>query len=251
MNLTKANFNLTEVQNIFKSGETCDVSLFQYDEENNYTQLLANNPTLNIYEGGFRYLPILHNIGTTSASAQTYTLTSPIAITVPVGTGAPSLGDFTPQITVNEDEIGGGTSNYYFTASVVAASPVPYRVFVTFNWTIPSLVLSGTGTATIQPGNSISNDVIIHTELDYPSYDFFSTTIEVASISGGSTSSTGSFSTYYTTQVTSSNSCILFNTSSRQLVFNSTIAQYYNTLGIKFNSKIIKQINYCRNMFCI
>jgi len=62
LDLTKANKNIFTVQNVFKSQETTNISLFDYDEANPYTQQLANNPDLEIYEGGWRYLPILHNL---------------------------------------------------------------------------------------------------------------------------------------------------------------------------------------------
>jgi len=236
LNLTKANFNLNDVQNIFKGGETCDISLFKYDEANAYTQLLANNPTLKVYEGGFRYLPILHNISG-SATNHKYTLGEPIEVSVPAGGAPANISDFTPQITVYEDVKGGGTSDYYFTASIVATPAVAARTFVNFTWSIPNLSLNGTGTATIQSGQTTSNDVQIHVEYDYPSYDAFTNNvIEVSSISGGGTGATGSISTYYTTEVSSSTTCLFFNTSSRQLVFNNLIAQYSTTLGITFQS---------------
>ena len=62
LDLTKVNKNIFTVQNVFKSQETANISLFEYDESNPYTQQLANNPDLEIYEGGWRYLPILHNL---------------------------------------------------------------------------------------------------------------------------------------------------------------------------------------------
>lgn len=88
LDLTKANINIFDVQNVFKSTETTVISLFKYDEENSYTQQLANNSTLQIYEGGYRYLPILHNITGSNRLNQTFDLTSPIEIsqTIPGGT---------------------------------------------------------------------------------------------------------------------------------------------------------------------
>jgi len=241
LNLTKANFNLTEVQNVFKSGETCDVSLFQYDEDNNYTQLLANNPTLKIYEGGFRYLPILHNVSGSTSLTQRFTLGSPIEITVPVGNGALLLDDFTPNPNIEFDDLGGGFGNYYFKVSVTADPAVTARTFVTFDWVITlgaATIASGISTVTIQaPPGITSNETTVYSIVgeDLPSGEPYILSVEITGLSGGP-SSTGSFSTFYTTQVTSSSPCILYNTSSGQLVFNSTIAQYYNTLGITFNS---------------
>ena len=62
LDLTKLNNNIFSVQNIFKSGETVDVSLLNYDNTNPYIQKLTNNSNFNIYEGGYRYSPILYNI---------------------------------------------------------------------------------------------------------------------------------------------------------------------------------------------
>lgn len=62
LDLTKGNTNIFEVQNIFKSGETTDVSLFNYDPTQPYIQKLTNNSNFSIYEGGFRYSPMLYNL---------------------------------------------------------------------------------------------------------------------------------------------------------------------------------------------
>jgi hypothetical protein len=82
LDLTKANKNIFTVQNIFKSQETTNISLFNYDEANPYTQQLVNNPNLQIYEGGWRYLPILHNISGSPSTSQIYNLDNPTSITI-------------------------------------------------------------------------------------------------------------------------------------------------------------------------
>jgi len=86
LDLTKVNKNLFAVQNIFKSQETANISLFEYDENNPYTQQLANNPDLEIYEGGWRYLPILHNLSG-SSNPQKFTFRRPLEISVTQGSG--------------------------------------------------------------------------------------------------------------------------------------------------------------------
>jgi len=251
LNLTKANFNITEVQNIFKSGETCDVSLFSYDEDNDYTQLLANNPTLEIYEGGYRYLPILHDLNASiSPGFQTFTLNSPIAVSVPIGTTTPiSASNFKVDIEV---VVIGGSNPYtyaiYASASYLGSPALSFDTQISFTWgieftdiletpryfsglsnsvTIPASSLTGPSTliTTFGPYNSDSPN---------PSDVLFDTTV-ITTVTG-QVSSTGSVSTTYTTQVTGSDACIFYNTSSRQLVFNSTIAQYYNTVGLTFKS---------------
>jgi len=82
LDLTKTNKNIFDVQNVYKSGENVDISLFKYDEKNPYSQQLANNPTLKIYEGGFRYLPMLHNIGSTTPTNQGFYLSKLITSTL-------------------------------------------------------------------------------------------------------------------------------------------------------------------------
>jgi hypothetical protein len=62
LDLTKLNTNIFTTQNIFKSGETLDVSLFDYDNTNPFIQKLTNNNTFTIYEGGYRYSPILFRV---------------------------------------------------------------------------------------------------------------------------------------------------------------------------------------------
>lgn len=87
LDLTKINTNLFEIQNIYKSSENVDISLFKYDENNPYSQQLANNSKLKIYEGGFRYLPILHNLGPTTPTNQGFYLTNFAESTTTVESG--------------------------------------------------------------------------------------------------------------------------------------------------------------------
>jgi hypothetical protein len=119
LDLTKANTNIFEIQNVFQSQQTCDIGLFKYDEENPYSQLLANNPTQVIYEGGFRYLPMLHNITGGVSVTQSYTLDSPIQITVQGSTTtAPTSSETNPDNYIldhwsQEIDYGGGYSAYF------------------------------------------------------------------------------------------------------------------------------------------
>ena len=78
LDLTKLNNNIFSVQNIFKSGETVDVSLFNYDNTNPYIQKLTNNSNFNIYEGGYRYSPILFNVS--GEEDLTYSLDTPLTV---------------------------------------------------------------------------------------------------------------------------------------------------------------------------
>ena len=94
LDLTKQNNNIFTSQNVYKSGESVDISLFDYDPQNPEAQYLTNNSTVKLYEGGFKYSPILFNPA--GASTLTYNFLTPIlssgSITVPGGSsyGAPS-----------------------------------------------------------------------------------------------------------------------------------------------------------------
>jgi hypothetical protein len=85
LNLTKANTNIFTTQNIFKSGENNNISLFNYGTDDNIAQYLTNNQTVNLYEGGFRYNPVLYNTTGTS-SLSTYALTGSITTTTTITT---------------------------------------------------------------------------------------------------------------------------------------------------------------------
>ena len=146
LDLTKTNENIFEVQNIFKSGETADVSLFEYDELNPYTQKLVNNPTLRIFEGGYRYLPILHNVSGSNIT-QSFDLETPIKISIqsPQYQGSPGVdkNNWTVDWEIVEDQLeacvgippSGGTSNYAI--NLIARYNVspppgnPFRVVIT------------------------------------------------------------------------------------------------------------------------
>lgn len=136
LDLTKANLNIFDVQNVFKSSETTIISLFKYDEANSYTQQLANNSTLQIYEGGYRYLPILHNINSSNRLSQSFDLTSPIEITQIIAGGSQPLTASSPYLDPNNyvayvesyetQNISNPTySDYYFYVSASYIGPTP------------------------------------------------------------------------------------------------------------------------------
>ncbi len=66
LDLTKANTNIFFTQNIFKTGESANVSLFDYDPRNPDVQFLTGKKNLQIYEGGWRYSPILYRLESSS-----------------------------------------------------------------------------------------------------------------------------------------------------------------------------------------
>jgi hypothetical protein len=145
--LTKANNNIFQVQNFFKSGETINISLFNYDEINPNSQKLVNNSNLKIYEGGFRYLPILHNLSGSSSPNQIFELDNPIEITVAGSPGGgPSIPSDSPYLNPGNyvgsywvEEINNGspsfTSNFRFFISAsynAPGSPPPTDVTLKF-----------------------------------------------------------------------------------------------------------------------
>lgn len=75
LNLTKVNNNIFDIQTIFKSGEKCQVSLFDYNPANPDIQYLTNNQDFTLYEGGWRYSPILYNVE--GSSSLLYRLVTP------------------------------------------------------------------------------------------------------------------------------------------------------------------------------
>jgi hypothetical protein len=113
LDLTKANTNIFYTQNIFKSGLGSIVSLFDYDPRNPDVQFLTNKSTIQVYEGGFRYSPVLYNID--SSSVLYYNLAKPISVQTTISTPGgstevdPSSGFSLPNWTyiVNRDYVSG------------------------------------------------------------------------------------------------------------------------------------------------
>jgi hypothetical protein len=276
LDLTKTNQNIFSVQNVFKSGQTADVSLFEYDEKNPYSQQLVNNPTLEIFEGGFRYLPILHNVSGSNQVSQSYTLTTPaierIDVSSPAIPGDAVLDEtnWTVQWFTNEDQVEPcgindfGTSNYSVQLQVTYnGGGVPYNVIATVSTIVNTSGICGTAPRTfgaaIQSGSSSGlTDVVFTTQVGStnccncqqsfpglpPTFEYISTCLQpfvsdvTARRSGSGTPPSEGSSTvleYYTTQVTGS-PCLYFISESNQLVFNSTIAYYYDRNGLTFNS---------------
>ena len=266
LDLTKANKNIFEVQNIFKSGESTNISLFDYDETNPYTQQLVNNPNLQIFEGGFRYLPILHNLSGSSVNPQTYALTIPSKITIDAGSGALpddavlqeenwTISWYTTETEVEPCVDGSGTSNYTIKLYVsYNLGPVPYNVNVVVSTYMQedgfcgAILRSNTIRINNPNSNGFSKNIAFinswsSTCTGGGSYyglppgisDCTNYVSSVEAVSGGGGTATAAFE-YYTSQVTSSQPCLYYISESNQLVFNSTIAYFYNTNGITFNS---------------
>jgi len=118
LDLTKANTNIFFTQNIFKSGETVNISLFDYDPRNPDVQFLTNKSDLQMYEGGWRYSPIMYSDG----SCVTYKIEPP-EITV-------------TQTTSNDTTTDTPSTNYTVGDFQITATPtiIPYGgwIFTTF-----------------------------------------------------------------------------------------------------------------------
>lgn len=258
LNLTKANPNLFDIQNIYKSGETIQIALFDYNPSVPETQLLTDNKELQLYEGGFRYIPILHNLSG-SAPYQGFKLTSPIEVTVPAGSSAnPSdlnIDNFrmwtSGSTTVFRSDGVPEYTGYWFTSASLAPGVSPFSYNITVNMTVEYFVSYDGGGATSVLGGSITLPYTILAGNTYSDTQTYpgdatpekptpTTQTDIQSISAdgsGGSSSSSSSRTFYTTFVTSSESCIYLITGSNQLVLNSTIAQYYDTKGLTFDSK--------------
>jgi len=203
LDLTKQNNNIFYTQNIFKSGETVNISLFDYSSADNTAQVLTNNTSSNLYEGGFKYSPVLYSTdgvnnnkiyaltqpsqSTTTVTIPTYTsitpgdpnywstptlgtLRSPVqsAIYMPVtfsavGTTPSTLLTYV-NFTIYNNTLGSSNINYSYTAQVgVPSSTSPPY---RFNQYINSSYSGSAGTLnTWQPGHSYS--VAINSEQTY------------------------------------------------------------------------------------
>lgn len=272
LDLTKANNNIFSVQNIFKSGETTNISLFNYNEINPYTQQLVNNPTLEIFEGGFRYLPILHNISG-SQTYQTYELANPVEITITTttagGGGSTDVlvpANWTMNWVITETPVEAcDTSN--FTMALRATynnGNVPYNVTVAVSITLPEDPLSGNyDTAriiNINVLNGTSNNTVQVASLNQYTARTCGGGSNMTAIGSGPASiywpigiaegyvyiqgvtqrgagggGGSSESTFYTSFITGSEPCLYIISESNQLVFNSELAYYYSN-GITYQS---------------
>jgi len=267
LDLTKVNSNIFEIQNIYKTGENVDVSLFKYDEKNPYSQQLVNNPTLGIYEGGFRYLPMLHNIsGSTNLQSQSFNLVTPIETVISANTGGggvipnPSdpylqISNYNVEFWVQELEVDASTSDYdfYFSASYIGPTPpLPYDVSLTvrpnlnlFTQTCDRFLatsLVGVYSASINGssgyngivgfprtnGNGWSSASGNHWPSSMPT-DCGVTVLAISAFAEGGTGTEFSTTRYLTT-VTGSNSCLYYLSQSNELVFDHIFANYQDNL---------------------
>jgi len=266
LDLTKANYNIFNVQNVFKSGESSNISLFKYDEKNPYSQLLANNSDLQIYEGGFRYLPMLHNISGSSSPKQGFNLDNPVPIIIPGssgGGGSPidpndehlKIANYSINYWSIETPDGSGASDFSFLMSAsyigpggaaafsvtlnansflnigfgaCSLSPVATSGIVISSGTTTGYVGIGEQTGVAGKGNGAGSSIAGGPH--WPAVSMpDSCTITIGSITAGSSGGGGESTpsfTYYTTYVTSSQNCLYYISQSNQFVLDSSITSY-------------------------
>ena len=179
INLSKTNENWFEVQNIFKSGQWVDVSLFDYDINNPYLQKLNNSDRdFTIWESGYSYSPLIYN----ASGALSYSLDTPIFTTTTPGTPA-VFTTITP-----------GQDNYW--SSITGQIVVPYTY---------SSRLGFTASAVVTPSGAPANTSNKKVNISYTVTNTFRTET-VPSYGGGTylvTIPSGSAATYYVSDATS------------------------------------------------
>lgn len=155
INLSKNNANLFLVQNIFKSGEYADVSLFDYNPTNPYIQKLNNSANdFTIWESGYSYTPLIYN----NSGSLTYLLDQ--VITIPGAPGTPSTittlnpgdDDYWSSFTAKAYNPGGIAIIAPFTASAVVNSPS--NAAVTINYYLTSQTPGRTPSRYPESGNA-------------------------------------------------------------------------------------------------
>jgi hypothetical protein len=181
LDLTKTNTNIFSVQNIFKAGESTNVSLFKYPQSDPYIQKFVgtNNSNFSVYESGYRYSPILYNVS--GDESMTYNLLRPSSSVTNVN--IPSYEIINP-----------GNANYW--ATIVGG---PVNVPNAFQTLIPITVSSpGTfpGATTLQTRISIT--LTNTSRAVVPSnYDTYETITTIAAGSTGPINSTIYMPSYY------------------------------------------------------
>jgi len=274
LDLTKANNNIFSVQNIYKSGETSNISLFEYDERNPFSQQLVNNPTTTIYEGGFRYLPILHEVsGSRSSTTQSFTVDTPIERTIQGSSGG-GVDPNSPELQSSNWRVGyyvceqdNGSESIYFAGVSASYHPngastpqnVTFDVFVYIMAAMNSNGTCGTLTERVlsintgqsSDGTTIASDTSGLTPSGLGSgcssesqpqrwtYTGFTRTctkyIDRIAQRGGGGGGTTFTTTLLTTNVSASQNCLYYLSESKQIVFDSAIAYYYD-YGLVYNS---------------
>jgi hypothetical protein len=237
LDLTKANTNIFVTQNVFKSGESVNISLFDYDPRNPDVQYLTNRPDLKLYEGGFRYSPMIFNTEVNQQSL-TYTLNPPkeetSTETFPGSEGSlvpaqylPS--DFTVTVSPNYDSRGMWVSSQFTveikepplkeTVYLTLRLPDGVGGFIDLRITVNSP--AGTGTQVINAPQNTGVDPVIWYE---PEQFLFGKVLKE-----GSTDPITITSTIFTEEVVDSNYCLEI-IAANKIRLSATQSQYYGSI---------------------
>lgn len=144
IDLTKSNYNLFDVQNIYKSGEMVNISLFDYSNTQQTTNRTPGfisllNKNLELYEGGFRYYPMLHNLAGTATSLR-YFYSEPVASTTQVSSGTSVTSNSTANLDKDKFRVTVGSPGFFTveyldgTANPIGPNPIAVVVSVSGNF---------------------------------------------------------------------------------------------------------------------
>ena len=222
-------YNLYQVQNIFKSGESVNVGLFDNQNPTRQQQLDGNKK---IFAGGFKFYPILWSRSSTPTNF-TYELVSPRLLTVTTITGGDGgydpmdflatfddpeynsyLSRWTTRITI--------TSNYYVSNNINVQGTVTFLDNITYGFLVPLSI------------GQWANSVIL-TLPDFsdsyspPTLDAFSIT-SVTLQSGGTGTGTGgtsTYSTYSSSSIDPQPYLKVYASQSNVLIASPIMSQYY------------------------
>jgi hypothetical protein len=274
LDLTKANTNIFYTQNIFKSGESVNISLFDYDQKNPDVRYLTNNSGLSLYEGGFVYFPMLHNLSGSDVSF-TYNLPDPIQITQTIAGGStpPSFGAVSESNVTNYGISGNGytispsnTISYTFNVNYYGGGTISTNGGVVLTLRIgyqkpPNWITTQQGSGNISNLTTYNIAGKDYFQFDVTLPKLLSTVVAskvaivastpipvppniltgensiisvIPSPSGGSVTNPQTITTYVSS-VTDPQTCLYYQTSSYSLVFSNTIANYYD-YGFVFDS---------------
>jgi hypothetical protein len=242
LDLTKRNSNIFDIQNVFKSGENCDVALFQYDELNPYSQILANNSTLKIYDGGFRYLPILHNLGGNMTSSS-FNFDDPITVETPYVEPGGNYNPNDPIWNVSNWSLpvrfyNSSTPFEYFGAVVYYNATWPTNVTASVTITMPPITPGTAPTLTtnlvITASNSVysatnTSNAIFTVTANPGRYSTSSMYISILQPTGSGIVASSGSSISYTSQTSTTQTCLYYSTSSNQIVIK--LSDYDNQLS--------------------
>ena len=159
LDLTKANKNIFTTQNVFKSGENTNISLFNYDPNSNIAQYLTNNQEVNLYEGGYKYTPILHSTDGSYTNALIYALNDPIITTT---------STTTPTYTLINSSDPGYWQNFQCQLDVFASSGY--------------MILKFTGSNKVTPNSSLptyASVTVTNLSRDFPPYNTYTITANI------------------------------------------------------------------------